>query len=347
MPYIMGIDQGGTKTDIVIADDQGNILSAANDRDWTPVQGERRAVRMLRIRYAAEKAAAEAGISLGGIDRVSGSCNGADWPFEYPIGRKNIRNTLGVQQVRLYNDCIGALRGGTEVRGRDCAVLCLGTGGNCAVFNREGEEYIYAYYLKSIHQGAGAIGRFVFEAVFDAQAGLAPPTALTGLLLEATGYASVEDLFIAVTTGPTEDAKPWTPVYKQFSPLLFQGVGRGDPVSLQYLENFCQGLARYVIVAAKKLGMQQRDIMVVLSGGVLKSGSIMVELIQKNLALALPGARCVNAEFEPVVGALLMEYDQIYPDGVPEQVMQRLRASCVEHNLYRSVFQGLVEESYN
>lgn len=337
MRYIMAIDQGGTKTDIVIADDQGNILSVADDRDWTPVQGERRAVRMLRLRYAAEKAAAEAGIPLGDIGLVSGSCNGADWPFEYPIGRKNIRNTLGVQQVRLYNDCIGALRGGTEVRGRDCAILCLGSGGNCAAFNREGEEHIYAYYMKGIHQGAGAIGRFVFEAVFDAEAGIAPATALTGLLLDATGYDSAEDLFIATTTGPTEDAKPWVPTYKQYSPLLFQAVGRGDPVSLAYLENFCRELARYVILASKKLGMERRDITVVLSGGVLKSGSVMVGMIQKHLALELPGAKCVNAAFEPVVGALLMEYDQIYPDGVPEPVMRRLRASCALHSLYRAV----------
>ena len=336
MTYIIGIDQGGTKTDVVIADDAGNIMGLGNDRDWTPVSGERRAVRMIRVRHAAEKAAAEAGLELSKIQKVSASCNGADWAFEYEVGRKNLRNTLGIEQVALYNDCIGALRGGTEMRGRDCAVICLGSGANCAVFNREGKEYIYAYYLKNVHQGAGAIGRFIFEAVYDAESGFGPETVLTKLLLEKTGYQSVDELFMAVTTGRTETETPWKPAHKEYSPLLFQAIKMGDPVANDYLGWFCEELARYVIVAARKLSMQDREITMVLSGGVPKSGSLMVDLLQKHLLKDLPGIKCVHGRFEPVVGALLLEYDRIYPEGIPEEVMKRLEQGCAEHNLFRS-----------
>jgi N-acetylglucosamine kinase-like BadF-type ATPase len=332
----MGIDQGGTKTDIVIADHAGRILGKGNDRDWTAVSGERRAVRMIRVRYAAEKAARDAGIPLSDIQSVSASCNGADWAFEYEIGRKNIRKTLGIEDVTLYNDCIGALRGGTEVRGRDCAIICLGSGANCAVRNREGEEYIYAYYLKDVHQGAGAIGKFVFQAVYDAEAGLGPKTALTGLLLAETGYPSVEELFMSVTTGRTETELPVRPVYKEYSPLLFQAIRMGDAVAREYIEWFCRELARYVIVAARNLSMQDRDIVMVLSGGVSKSGSIMVDLLQQRLKEELPGIRCLNARFEPVVGALLLAYDRIYPEGIPAEVMSRLEDCCGERNLFRT-----------
>ena len=148
---VMAIDQGGTKTDVIIADNAGNIMGTGNDRDMIVIDGERRAVRMERILYAAKKAAMEAGVKISDINSVSASCTGADWEFEYEVGRKNLRNILGITQVNLYNDCIGALRGGAETKGKDCAVLCLGTGANCAVKNREGKEYIYGYYLKDVH----------------------------------------------------------------------------------------------------------------------------------------------------------------------------------------------------
>ncbi|MDR2019980.1 MAG: hypothetical protein LBQ14_04360 [Treponema sp.] len=335
MAYIMGIDQGGTKTDVVIADHTGRILGFGNDRDWTAVAGERRAVRMIRVKYAADKAVSDAGLDLTDIQSISASCNGADWDFEYAIGRKNLRNTLGINCVTLYNDCIGALRGGTEIKGRDCAVICLGTGANCAVVNRKGEKYIYAYYLKDIHQGAGAIGKFVFQAVYDAESGLGEKTLLTRLLLEKTGYSSVNELYMSVTTGCAETSVPWIPSYKEYSPLLFQAINMGDTVAQRYIEWFCGELARYVIVGAGKLGMKDREITMVLSGGVPKSGSVMVELLQKNLRKDLPKINCLNARFEPVVGALLLEYDRLYPDGIPGEVMREIEHCSAERNLFR------------
>ena len=339
---IMAIDQGGTKTDILIADKDGNIIGTGNDRDWTAIAGERRSVRMKRIRYAAEKAVIEAGINISDIQRVSASCTGADWEFEYETGRKNLRITLGIEQVALYNDCIGALRGGTEILGKDCAVLCLGSGANCAVINREGKEYIYAYYLKDIHQGASAIGSFIFQTVYDAECGLAPATVLTKLLLEKTGYRSVDELFMSITTGRTETEKPWVPVYKDYSPLLFQAIEMGDNTSREYLEWFCAELARYVIIGARKLGMRDREISMVLSGGVPKSGSVMGELLQKRLEEDLPGIKCLDARFEPVVGALLLEYDRLYPGGIPDDVMRQTEQCCADRNLFRLVSGGAV-----
>jgi N-acetylglucosamine kinase-like BadF-type ATPase len=333
----MGIDQGGTKTDVVIADHTGHILGTGNDRGWTPVSGERRAVRMIRVKYAAEKAASDAGIPLENIERVSASCNGADWAFEYEVGRKNLRNTLGTGQVSLYNDCIGALRGGTETKHRDCAVICLGTGANCAVKNREGDEYIYAYYLKDIHQGAGAIGRFIFQAVYDAESGMGEKTLLTALLLEKTGYKTVDELYMSITTGRTETELPWRPEHKEYSPLLFQAIKMGDKVAREYVEWFCRGLARYVVNAARKLKMEDREITLVVSGGVPKSGSIMTDLLQQRLKEDLPGITCLNALFEPVIGALLLEYDRLYPEGIPADVIGEMKRSCTERNLLREI----------
>ena len=344
--YILAIDQGGTKTDIIIADHRGNIIGLGNDRDLmasekineypTYYKKDRRIARMIMIRHAAEKALLDGGLKFSDIHSVSASCTGADWEYEYEVGRKNLRNTLEIEQVSLYNDCIGALRGGTEIKNRDCAVICLGTGANCAVINREGDEYIYAYYLKDIHQGASAIGKFIFDAVIDGESGLGPKTLLTKLLLEKTGYESVDELFMHISAGRHENEKHWEPAYQNFCPLLFQAVKAGDMVANNYLQWFCSDLARYVIIAAIKLGMQEREISVVLSGGVPKSGSLMVDLLQKRFKEDLPGVNCIHACFEPVVGALLLEYDRIYLEGIPGEVMRRLEQNCAKRDLFRS-----------
>jgi N-acetylglucosamine kinase-like BadF-type ATPase len=335
MPNILGVDLGGTKAHVVAADHLGHILGFGDDKGWSETVPDRRIRKMRRILFASQKAAAQAGLALPDFERVSASCSGADWKFEYPIGIRHLRETLGIPMVSYYNDCIGALRGGTEMIGRDCAVICLGTGANCAVYSREGEDYQYAYYLKDIHQGGGAIGRFIVEAVVDASVGLAPETALTRLLLEATGLGSVEELHMLFTTGRAEDEPPSPPHYKEFCPLLFEAIRLGDQVALSYIDQYCAGLAKYVIVAARRLSMEKRDITVVISGGVCKEDNVVSALVEKHLREALPGTRCVDACFEPVVGALLLEYDRIYPGGVPESVMGELERSCAQYGLFR------------
>ncbi|MBW7454332.1 N-acetylglucosamine kinase [Paenibacillus sepulcri] len=337
MSLILAVDLGGTKAHAIIADHQGNILGFGDDKEWIYQALERRIFKMVRIRFAADKALADAGLPMSKIDRVSANCSGADWSFEFPLGVRHLRETLGVQNVSYFNDCIGALRGGTEIIGRDCAVICLGSGANCAVYNKDGQSYEYAYYLKNIHQGGDAIGRFIVDAVVDASAGLAPETELTRLLLDFTGFSSVEEFYMLCTTGRTEDEPPKQPVYKEFCPLLFEAIRLGDAVSLQYIDQFCAALANYVVVAAKKLNIVDRPLPVVISGGVCKGDNIIQELIEKHLKGKIPGAYCINARFEPVVGALLMDLDRIYPQGIPEDVMKTLEHCCTERKLFRDI----------
>jgi N-acetylglucosamine kinase-like BadF-type ATPase len=337
MPLILGVDLGGTKTHVIAADHLGNILGFGDDKDWDYVDTDRRMRKILRIRHTVAKVVNAAGLELTDFERVSASCSGADWAFEYPIGVRQLRESLGIEMISYYNDCIGALRGGTEMLGRDCAVICLGTGGNCSVFNREGQDFQYAYYFKDQHQGGGAIGRFIADTVVDASVGLAPETALTGLLLQATGCATAEEFHMMRTTGRTEYEAPTPPVYKNFAPLLFEAIRMGDAVATAYLELFSKELAHYVVVGARKLGMEKRDITVVMSGGVCKSDSLMTETIEKYLRHELPGAHCIDALFEPVVGALLLEYDKLYPEGVPPAVMATLERGCAERELFRKV----------
>jgi N-acetylglucosamine kinase-like BadF-type ATPase len=229
------------------------------------------------------------------------------------------------------------LRGGTEMPGRDCAILCLGSGANCAVFNRDGQMHTYHYYMKGIHQGAHAIGLFIFQAVFDAEAGLGADTALKNILLEETGYETVDELHMAITTGRTEDDKPQYPTYKDYAPLLFRAIGQGDAVACDYLDWLCAELVNYVVIGVNKLNIGKRGLTLVLSGGVPKGGDIMRERLEYFTMKKLPDAQVVEAKLEPVVGALLLQYDMIYPNGIPGDVLANLHKHCDKRGLYRKI----------
>jgi N-acetylglucosamine kinase-like BadF-type ATPase len=232
------------------------------------------------------------------------------------------------------------MRGGTETLNRDCAILCMGTGANTAIQNKENETYIFAYYMRMEHQGAYALGNFVFQAVFDAESGLGEKTVLTDLLLKKTEHKTVDELYMHITSGRTETEEKWWPDYPTFGPLVFTAIEMGDKVACAYLEWLCHGLANYVVVGAKRLNIGGRPITVVLSGGVPKGGSVMRDLLEKNLRDALPNAVCVEAKLEPVVGALLLGYDKAYPEGIPQEVQDRLAENCRAKNLYRNIAQG-------
>ncbi len=334
MAWVLGVDQGGTKTEVVIADQEGNILAFENDRDFTDWTGERRELRMKRIRYAADKAVRACGIDYGQISAVAASLNGADWPFEYAVGEKNVRRTLGIQDVMHYGDCVGAMRGGIDTHGRNCAVICLGTGTNVAVQAADGRQFVYGYYVKDRHQAGGSIGKSVFEIVLAANIGLERRTIMTEILLKETHFDSVEKLFMSITTGVSEYDKPIRIVYKDYAWIMFEAMRRGDAVATAFVQDFCEGLCGYVLHGAQRFGIGN-DLTVVFSGGIVKVCPEIVSICSAYLSARMEGICCVNARYEPVIGAVLYWLDREYDYRIPARVMQRLDAQCAGRGLIR------------
>ena len=129
--HSLAIDQGGTKTVAIVADDEGHILGkgvgagACHFFDGMPKA-------MTTVEAAARLALTQAGLAPRELHTVSAGLAGANWPEEIVALETGLRNMLAVDDVRVYNDCLIALRGGTA-RTR-CAVLCAGTGLNAGLF---------------------------------------------------------------------------------------------------------------------------------------------------------------------------------------------------------------------
>jgi len=154
-------------------------------------------------------------------------------------------------------------------------------------------------------------------------------------LLEETGHSSVDDLFMEITTGRTEDEKPKYPEYKDHAPLLFRAIDQNDSVAYNYLDWLCRDLIRYVVIGVNELSIGNRELTVVLSGGVPKGGDIMRERLCHHLNQILPNAKLISAKLEPVAGAMLLGYDKIYPQGIPSGINDVFERNCMKYKLFR------------
>lgn len=290
MSLMIGIDQGGTKTDAIIVDSSGTILAVANDSGFTDWTGGRRELRNKRLAYTAQLAMTSAGISNDAIDMVVGACNGIDWEFERTLRCTSIQESLGIQQVLAVNDAIGAMRAGAETYQRNTAVLCIGTGSNVAVQSVSGEQIVFGYYMRDALQGGVAIGKRVFELVFATDIGLYEETELTELLLNATGFSSVRELMMAVTTGRNKNEEPKQINYKYYAWIMLEAYHRNDQLAKEYLESLCREMAQFVILGARKLNAGN-DLQVVFAGGIIELCPALADMCEKFIKEELPGAK--------------------------------------------------------
>ena len=327
MKYFLAIDQGGSKTEALIFGQDGRILAFADDRDLRVPGESYYSLQGRWIRYAAEKALEKAELSLSDLAGACCSLNGADWESDYQRLRTLVSNELGLAEanILIVNDCIGAMRGGTS--GGNQAVLCAGTGMNCAVRAADGREYIYGYFVNAPDQGGGALGTRAWQAILDAYTGLAPQTLITQLLVQHHGETDLVELYKKFTTNKI--------VFRNYdlSPLLMRAAKANDPVAVNILETAARRMVTYIEKAAQKLDLQQEQVTLVLTGGVFKGdGEEFFQTIERNIAARGLNFVCTQAHYEPVAGAALLLLDEL---AEPERAaaLQQFAADAPRFNM--------------
>lgn len=327
MKFFLAIDQGGSKTEALIFSENGQILAFADDRDLRVPGESYYSLQGRWIRYAAEKALEKAELPLSSLSGACCSLNGADWPSDYDRLRKLVSNELGLDEkdIRIVNDCIGAMRGGTS--GGNQAVLCAGTGMNCAVRAADGREHIYGYFVNPLDQGGGALGTRAWQSILDAYTGIGPKTMLTQLLLEHHGETDLVELYKKFTTNKI--------VFKNYdlSPLLMRAAKNGDPVACGILETAAERMVGYIEKGAQKIGLENELVTLVLTGGVFKGdGDFFFQEIERNIQSKNLNFVCSGAHYEPVAGAALLLLDEL-AQPKRDAALQRFDADAPRFNM--------------
>ncbi|MBN2046929.1 MAG: hypothetical protein JW750_03710 [Anaerolineaceae bacterium] len=296
MNYILGIDQGGSKTHALISDLEGNLLGFGTAHgSCHAVNGMEHA--MNAVREASDRAIETAGISPSSIRHLYAGMTGADWDYELILLQEQLRALQFTRQVSVSNDAIIALRGGSD--SPYGVILIAGSGGNCAVRSPNGQEFIYGYFHDPALQGGNALGKQMLNAVFRAHTFRGQPTLLTELILAQTGFDSV--------TALCEWYFRKQPALLGLAPLLFKAASLNDPTANMILDTFASGYAEEAVGALRHFDMLSLNVAVVLSGSIFKAqGGNLPRRILNLICKDAPGAHLIQARYEPVVGAVLL-----------------------------------------
>lgn len=332
MKYILGIDQGGTKTAALVCDLNGNILGTGIE------PGLDNKDRWASIVDASKKACGEAAIALEDVSIVCGGLSGADWDDDYPMLTTQLSNVLNIADATVLNDCMVACRGGTAAVNR--AIVCAGTGLNIGVRRADGKEFLYGWFVSynNYIDGAASLGMAAFRAIIQAYHGIHKPTMLTDLVLNYTGHKDAEHLLTEVTTGK------YNLRIKDLAPFVMQANADGDYEAVRIIDKFADEMVKYIKAAVKRVDINDCTIDLVFSGGVLKNkGTLAVDKIYSILTESEPhelnGCKInkVHAVYEPVCGAALTILDREYGGTLPEEVAAAFDKSAKTHNLMRDL----------
>ena len=220
--YYLGIDGGGTKTEFVLTDEQGNVLKRYLDKGSNPNDiGIENCVDVLH----------------SGIEHVLGNLpSGTVCIFAGISGAGVGENAKRIQEslqntypwIRVDSDLVNALE--TSLQGEDGIAVICGTGISCSICKDGARKTIGGYGYLFEDGGSGyAYGRDGVKAVLRLEDGIGESTCLSEYFYETLGKSVKSALKDILLGGKSAVAS--------FCPLVFKGYENGDKVCAEIIEN--------------------------------------------------------------------------------------------------------------
>ena len=321
MGTVLGVDGGASKTHALVADESGRILGYGKAG---PANHQTRglAPAMAEVERAA-RAAIECGELSGTPVEVGCFClGGADLPEDYAMLQKAVEALQLVQKTIIKNDTMAALRAGLT-RSWGVVVIC-GTGFNAAGRAPDGREIILPGLgpISGDWGGGGTLSQEMIRMVMRAWDGRGKPTLLTEMVLEALGVPSVEILLSKLYHDEIGQRRLLGLV-----PLLFEAAETGDEASRNLIVQMGTEVGVTANALIRRLSMGNRDVEVILGGGVFKGkGSLLFDTVKRVVSKEAPKARVVRLHREPVMGAVLLALEST-GEVAGEEIQRALECS--------------------
>lgn len=332
-PILLGVDGGNTKTLAVAATADGEVLGTGRVVRGSDIHAVSVDAAMAVYDEATDEAlrfASDRARRVGGSGRhpavvAAFSLAGADWPEDVALLTERLSRRWS--QPVVVNDAIGALRAAIPT-GPGVVIVC-GTGTATGARGADGRIWHSGFWQEV--QGGRELGVRTLQAIYRAELGIDPPTALTPAVLAATGEPDVEALLHHATSREVVARRdPGV-----LAPVLLEVAAGGDRAAIAIVARHGTALGRMAAAAARRVGIASDDPFdVALTGGVLRGDrGRLREAIVDAVAAEAPGSRLVEPALEPVAGALLLAFDAA---GIPtgSHVLSRIRDGLRSTNLF-------------
>jgi N-acetylglucosamine kinase-like BadF-type ATPase len=296
--YFLGFDGGGTKTECVLVNEEGETLVRVNAGPSNPLRtGYMRA--WFSLSEAADAVLARHKIRAGDIRGVCAGLGGAGragvakrittfFDRSFPNAQIRVTTDLEIALEAAFGEGEGIilLAGtGSAAFGRDAHGRTARVGGRGPWFSDEGSAF--------------DIGRRAFAAVTRAEEHRAPETALSRRLFPWHQAQNWDALLERVAKNPDD-------VFPQTFPLVGQLADKGDSVCREILSAAASALAELAACVVNDLGWREREARIAKVGGVYGRSQYLDAAIEAELKKVAPAARLVALELSPADAAARM-----------------------------------------
>ncbi len=326
MKYILGVDQGGSKTHAVVSDEGGRVLGMG--KSYGACHSSTGLEHALgAIREASEKALNSAKLTFEDVTVVVGGLTGIDWDYEASLLEEGIQKYFPLAKIKVVNDSIIAMRAATKEK--RCGILCAGSGLNCAVQN-EDECFAYGFYIPDEYQGGCSLGKKAVQAVFDSHMGLLPKTGLTEKILVRFGAKTVDELLFMRVKGKISGDD-----YLSLPMMIEEEACAGDQVAVDIWKDYGKVVAGFLTARAGKMGICEEKMDIVLSGSIFKCKfQEFQRTVKEEILHKIPNANVIEAVYEPVMGAVVMGLQLLHGE-VAEEVYENMEETSKQFPIRR------------
>jgi N-acetylglucosamine kinase-like BadF-type ATPase len=303
MAHVLGIDAGGTKTVCLLADDQGNIISAARGPG-----ANLQAVGELQVEKVLHDVMEHA---IGDLDAIPAAIclgiAGVDRPDDRAVVHGIMKRIGFKARIVIVNDALVALEAGAP--GQSGVVIISGTGSIAYGRNDAGEAARsggWGYVLGD--EGSGYwIGRAALRAVLRAADHRGPRTLLTQLLLDHFRVEQPQALLHAVYRSHLSPA-----AIGGLATCVQAAYREGDPAAIGILRGAADELEGAALSVARRLDLTGEAFTFVLSGGIFRAVPWLEQELARRLPVAAPRSVTKLLDREPAEGAVRLAIQEAH-----------------------------------
>ncbi|GAA3994097.1 N-acetylglucosamine kinase [Allokutzneria multivorans] len=321
---VLAIDGGNSKTDVMLVNTDGEVLSRVRGPGASP---QTVGVQASLDCFAELAASAARAAGLSGeapfATHTAAYLAGADLPREEELLSEAVSARGWSSSTVVANDIFALLRSGTS-DGIGVAVVC-GAGINAVGVAPDGRTHRFPALgrISGDWGGGPQMGGEALWLAVRADDGRGEPTELLPAVLAHFGASSMAEVIEGLHFGELDLYS----AQHALSPVLFEVAAAGDAVAGAVVDRLAEEIGLLAGVSMRRLGLTAEPVPVVLGGGVLTGASgQLLDKVGRRCREVAPLAELRLVDLPPVVGAALWGLDAL---GAGPQAEAALRGSAL------------------
>jgi N-acetylglucosamine kinase-like BadF-type ATPase len=299
----LGVDGGGTKTHIVLIDEEKQLVCEGFSGASNPLRvGVETAIS--NIIKALDATCDKAQLSRGDIASATLGLAGVRRADLRQRVQERFRNILGIKQVEVVTDAEIALYGTTL--GKAGVVVIAGTGSICYGKNENGKVATAGGWgpIAGDEGGGSTIARRALQAIAKATDGRGKATKLSEAGVGYFRTSTPENLLVAIYSPQVDNTR-----IAGFARYVAEAAQEGDEIAVDILKEagFELGLSAFAVI--KKLKLEGKKVPIGYVGSIFKAGRLLTDSLLETVHQIAPEAYLAAPMLSPAQAAAQMAFE--------------------------------------